>query len=164
MICGGQSGTATVFSPSTCVFPVYHSTNAPYSSTCYFYQDKRAKAGDLLKSNVLSEVGEHWTHKHMHLVVEGFIFILLCLCKGWSEVTSWTCIWKVRTFVGPQTVLTRCLCFVSALRTNTGAVPRLGVTTSFLPSFVRDPFLFADQQLPCHWMPCSIHGLKYSVP
>jgi hypothetical protein len=31
-ICGGQSGSGTVLSPSTYVFPCqYHSTNAPYS-------------------------------------------------------------------------------------------------------------------------------------
>ena len=110
----------------------------------------------------------------MHLVVEVLIFTLLYLCKGWYDVTSWTCIWKVRTFAGPQTVLTRCLCYVSALQIISGTVPRLGITASFLPSFlssflpsylcsfVRVPLLFAEQQLPCRWMPCSICGLEYT--
>jgi hypothetical protein len=68
------------FLPVLCFPCYYHSTNAPYPATCCTYQkDKRAKAGDLLKSNVLSEVGEHWTDKHIHLVVEGLIFIVLYL-------------------------------------------------------------------------------------
>ena len=32
---------------------------------------------DLLKSSVLSEVGGHWTDKHIHLVAGGLIFVLL---------------------------------------------------------------------------------------
>ena len=40
----------------------YHSTNAPHSSstTCWCYRkDKRAKPGNLPKSNALKKIGEH---------------------------------------------------------------------------------------------------------
>jgi hypothetical protein len=56
-----------VFSPSTSIYPCqYHSTYSLYSSisTCCSYQkDKRAKPGNLPKSNVLSEIGENCIEK-----------------------------------------------------------------------------------------------------
>ena len=47
------------------------STSAPQSpsSTCCFHQKyKRAKPGNLSKSNALVEIGEHWLEKYFHLV------------------------------------------------------------------------------------------------
>jgi hypothetical protein len=41
----------------------YRSTNAPYSSSSTrrsYQRDKRAKSGNLPKSNAFSKVGEHW--------------------------------------------------------------------------------------------------------
>jgi hypothetical protein len=56
-----------VFLLSASLFPCqYHSTIAPYSSssTCCSYQkDKRAKPGNLPKSDALSEIRERWTEK-----------------------------------------------------------------------------------------------------
>ena len=50
-ICGGQSGSGTVLSPSNSVFPRQHiCTNAPYSYSL----------GNLPESNFLSDDGEHW--------------------------------------------------------------------------------------------------------
>jgi len=51
----------------------YHSTNAPFSSSSahYYYQDKRAKPGNLPKSNALLGIGQHWTDKCGH-----FFFLL----------------------------------------------------------------------------------------
>ena len=54
--CGRQSDNRRDLSPSTSIFPChYNSTNAPYSSSCYSYQDSRAKSGNLPKSNALSQ-------------------------------------------------------------------------------------------------------------
>ena len=68
-VCGGQGGTETGLSPSTSVFPFrYHSTNTAYSTSYAAHQkNERAKAGNLPKSNTLSEVGEHWIEKYFHL-------------------------------------------------------------------------------------------------
>ena len=59
---GGQSGTGTV-SPSASAFPCKnHFTNASClcsSERCLYQKDKRVKPGNLKKSNVLLEVGEH---------------------------------------------------------------------------------------------------------
>jgi hypothetical protein len=69
-ICG-ISGTRTGFSPSSLVFPcLYHYTNAAYSSsaTCCFYQDKRAKPGNLPKIYAISEIGENWIENKFHQV------------------------------------------------------------------------------------------------
>jgi hypothetical protein len=68
-ISGGRSGTGTGFSPSGYALPFqYHSTNAPYSfsSTCYIYQEKETKLGDLSKSNALKEIREHWRDECFH--------------------------------------------------------------------------------------------------
>jgi hypothetical protein len=63
-ICGGLSGTGTRFSRGISVSrSQYHSTDAAYSSssTCRSYQKhKRAKHGNLPKSNAVSEIWEHW--------------------------------------------------------------------------------------------------------
>ena len=62
-ICGGQSGTRTVFfSPNTLIFPrQYHYASAPFLSSfsCCSSQDKRAQPGNLRKSSAASEIGEH---------------------------------------------------------------------------------------------------------
>jgi hypothetical protein len=57
-----------VFSASTSVFLCqYHSTSAPYSSprtSCCYQEDKRAKTGNLPKSNDLSDFGDHSVYKY----------------------------------------------------------------------------------------------------
>ena len=47
------------------VFPQYHSTKAPYSSStlCSYQKDKGTKSGIIKKSNLLSEIEEHCTKK-----------------------------------------------------------------------------------------------------
>jgi hypothetical protein len=72
-ICGGQSRTGTNFVPSKAVVLYqYHSTNAPHPSSstnmhCSYQKCKRAKTGNLPKSNALSEIGEYWKEKFFHL-------------------------------------------------------------------------------------------------
>ena len=49
----------------------YHSTNSPLSSSsacCSYQKGKRAKPGNLPKSNTLLEIGEHCIEKHFHFV------------------------------------------------------------------------------------------------
>ena len=61
--CGGESRSGTSFSPKSLVFPCqYLFINAPYSSlsTCCFCQkDKRTNTGNILKNDVLLEIGEN---------------------------------------------------------------------------------------------------------
>ena len=61
--CGGESRSGTAFSPTSLVFPCqYLFINAPYSSlsTCCFRQkDERTNTGNIIKSDVLLEIGEH---------------------------------------------------------------------------------------------------------
>jgi len=64
-ICGGPSGTETVFffqhfffSPVTAIPPMLH--NYLHLNTT-LYQDKRTKSGNFPKSEALSDVGYHWT-------------------------------------------------------------------------------------------------------
>jgi len=55
------------FFQGTSKFPSqYHSTKAPFSSSSarYYYQDKRAKPGNLPNSNALLGIGEHLTDKY----------------------------------------------------------------------------------------------------
>jgi len=54
-ICGGQFGTGTGFFASNS------------SVRCSFHKSKRAKRGNLPKSNAVSEMGEHLTGKDFHL-------------------------------------------------------------------------------------------------
>jgi hypothetical protein len=60
-----------ILSPNTSIFAcLYHSTNAPHSSSsthCYHQKYKRAKPGNLPRSNALSEIGEQGMGKHFSL-------------------------------------------------------------------------------------------------
>jgi hypothetical protein len=59
-----------VFSPSISVFfCLYHSTNAPYSSSSTrstYLKDKWAKPGNTPESNAFAKIGEHWIEKNFH--------------------------------------------------------------------------------------------------
>lgn len=59
---------------------IIHSTNAAYasSSTCCSYQkDGKASAGNLPKREAVSEMGEHWAGKCLHLALEVLTYVLL---------------------------------------------------------------------------------------
>jgi hypothetical protein len=60
----GSSILPVILFPCRC-----HSANVPYSSSfacCSCRRDKRAKPKDLPKSNVLPEIGKHWTEPYFH--------------------------------------------------------------------------------------------------
>jgi hypothetical protein len=69
-ICVGKIGTGTKFSLSTSGFPVViPSIHEGSLSVCYSYQrDKRAKPGNLPKSNALSEVRERWVERYFYFL------------------------------------------------------------------------------------------------
>jgi hypothetical protein len=53
--------------PTTVVFPLYHSMNVTYSSSCHFYQENKwAKPANLSKSKALSKTGDHRVEKYFH--------------------------------------------------------------------------------------------------
>ena len=76
--CGGQSGSGTVFSPSTSVFllsvsiisPMIQSLHVPVAP---IRRIRWAKPRNLPKCNSLSAVGEHWIEKcsHFFCALEG---------------------------------------------------------------------------------------------
>jgi hypothetical protein len=71
-ISGGLSDTGTGFSPSTSVSPCqHHSTNVPYSASCKMLLLPDGHTGDSWEpSNNLSNIGQHWIEKYLHLALK----------------------------------------------------------------------------------------------
>ena len=70
------TGSGLGFCSRTSDFPLsvsFHKCSTPIFATFRSYQkDKQSKPGDVPKSNVLSEIGEHWIEKKRHFIFKVF--------------------------------------------------------------------------------------------
>jgi hypothetical protein len=79
----GHSGTVTgLFFEHFQFCRQYHSNNSPqaFSATrCSYQNNQHAKPERLPKSNVPSEIGDHWTEKYVHMCSQ---FPVLPVCRS----------------------------------------------------------------------------------
>jgi hypothetical protein len=89
-ICGGQSGTETLLSVSTSIFPCrHHSIKAPcmyWSKCCSNREDNWRKPEQFRKNVAVSEIGEHSIEKYFDLVSEG-LNSFCCFVRTFSHTT-----------------------------------------------------------------------------